>query len=158
MRTKDELWQALLATTRMPWVGGDPVPIGDRRYIDGGLTCPIPVATAVDAGATHVLVLQTRPYGVPRSSGSRVAERLIARHLRRLNPALVPLWRDRIEEYERLVADIARRSAEPDGAGPYVLGLRPPSGTPVVGQLERRAEVLERAARLAEGLVEEALR
>ena len=73
MRTKDELWQVLLATTRMPWVGGAPVPIDGRRYIDGALTCPIPVANAVAAGATHVLVLQTRPYGVPRSAGGRVA-------------------------------------------------------------------------------------
>src|ERR671931_220146 len=61
MRTKDELWNVLLATTRMPWVGGAPVPISGRRYIDGALTCPIPVGNALEAGATHVLVLQTRP-------------------------------------------------------------------------------------------------
>ena len=41
MRTKDELWQVLLATTRMPWIGGDPVEIEGRRYIDGALSCPI---------------------------------------------------------------------------------------------------------------------
>jgi len=157
MRTKDELWEALLATTRMPWVGGAPVAIGDRRFIDGALTCPIPVSTAVTAGATHVLVLQTRPYGVPRSSGSRLAERLIARHLRRLNPGLVPLWRERAAGYEALVEDIARRSAAADGGAPFVLGLRPPAGTPVVGQLERRPEVLAKAAADGERLVEDVL-
>jgi predicted patatin/cPLA2 family phospholipase len=157
MRTKDELWQVLLATTRMPWVGGDPVPIEGRRYIDGALTCPIPIGHAVDAGATHVLVLQTRPYGVPRSAGGRMSERLIARHLRGLNPALVPLWHDRVAAYEDLVADIARRSEAPGGDGPYVLGLRPPAGTPVVTQLERRPEVLARAATDAEQLVMEKL-
>jgi predicted patatin/cPLA2 family phospholipase len=157
MGTKDELWQVLLATTRMPWVGGDPVAIGGRRFLDGALTCPIPVATAIAAGATHVLVLQTRPYGVPRSTGSRVAERLIERHLRRLNPALVRLWRDRARAYEELVADIARRSAAPDGRPPHVLGLRPPAGTPVIGQLERRPDVLARAAAEGERLVAEAL-
>ena len=99
MATKDELWQVLLATTRMPWVGGDPVPISGRRYLDGALTCPIPVANAVAAGATHVLVLQTRPFGVPRTAGSALAERLIERHLRRLNRALVPLWRGRARAY-----------------------------------------------------------
>jgi predicted patatin/cPLA2 family phospholipase len=155
MRTKDELWDVLLATTRMPWIGGPPVPIGDRRYIDGALTCPIPVGNAVEAGATHVLVLQTRPYGVPRSAGGRVGERLIARHLRGLNPALVPLWHGRIQEYEELVEDIAQRSSSPNGDGPYVYGLRPPAGTPVVTQLERRPEVLERAAHHAERLVEQ---
>jgi predicted patatin/cPLA2 family phospholipase len=155
MRTKDELWQVLLATTRMPWIGGEPVAIGGHRYIDGALTCPIPVGNAIDAGATHVLVLQTRPYGVPRSAGGKVGERLIARYLRRLNPALVPLWHARIDAYEALVEDIARRSDAPDGDGPHVLGLRPPAGTPCVTQLERRPEVLERAARDAERLVEQ---
>ena len=38
-----------------------------------------------------------------------------------------------------------------------MLGLRPPAGTPVVTQLERRPEVLERAARDAERLVERTL-
>jgi predicted patatin/cPLA2 family phospholipase len=155
MRTKDELWDVLLATTRMPWIGGPPVPIAGRRYIDGALTCPIPVANAVEAGATHVLVLQTRPYGVPRSAGGRVGERLIARHLRGLNPALVPLWHSRIQEYETLVEDIAQRSSSPNGDGPYVLGLRPPEGTPCVTQLERRPEILARAADDAERLVEQ---
>jgi predicted patatin/cPLA2 family phospholipase len=157
MRTREELWDVLLATTRMPWVGGPPVAIGERRYIDGALACPIPVANAVAAGATHVLALQTRPYGVPRSAGGRVGERLIVRHLRRLNPALVPLWRERVPAYEAMVEDIARRSASFDGTPPYVLGLRPPAGTPVVAQLERRPEVLARAAADAERLVEEAL-
>jgi predicted patatin/cPLA2 family phospholipase len=157
MRTKDELWQVLLATTRMPWIGGDPVPIDGRRYIDGALSCPIPVGNAIDGGATHVLVLQTRPYGVPRSAGGRVGERLIARHLRGLNPDLVPLWHGRIQAYEDLVEDIARRSEAPDGSGPYVLGLRPPAGTPVVTQLERRPEILSRAAKDAEELVEQIL-
>jgi len=155
MKTKDELWQVLLATTRMPWIGGDPVRIGPHRYIDGALTCPIPVGNAIDAGATHVLVLQTRPYGVPRSAGGRVGESLIARYLRRLNPALVPIWHARIDQYEALVDDIARRSNSPNGDGPYVLGLRPPAGTPCVTQLERRPEILLRAAQDAERLVEQ---
>jgi predicted patatin/cPLA2 family phospholipase len=155
MRTVEELWGALLASSRMPWVGGDPVELGGRRYLDGGLAAPIPVATALEAGATHVLVLQTRPHGVPRSSGSRVADRLIVRHLKRLNPALVALYHDRVAGYETVVQDIARRSADPEP--PYVLGLRPPAGTPPVGQLERRAEVLRKAAHDAERLVDDVL-
>jgi predicted patatin/cPLA2 family phospholipase len=157
MRTKEELWNVLLATTRMPWIGGPPVPIGDRRFIDGALTTPIPISIATDAGATHVLVLQTRPYGVPRSAGGRVGEALISRHLRRLNPALESLWHGRIDAYETLVEDIAQRSESPNGDGPYVFGLRPPAGTPVVTQLERRPEILARAAADAERLVVQTL-
>lgn len=152
MRTREELWDALLASSRMPWVGGAPVEVGGRRYLDGGLAAAIPLATAVEAGATHVLVLQTRPEGVPRSSGSALADRLIERHLRGLNPALVSLYRDRISSYEEVVRSIARQSESPQGGAPYVLGLRPPAGTPVISQLERDAARLEAAAADAERL------
>jgi len=155
MRTVDELWGALLASSRMPWVGGPPIELGGRRYLDGGLAAPIPVATALGAGATHVLVLQTRPVGVPRSSGSALADRLIVRHLRSLNPQLVGLYHGRVASYEQVVQDIARRSEEP--SPPYVLGLRPPAGTPAVKQLERRPDVLRTAAVQAEELVVAAL-
>jgi predicted patatin/cPLA2 family phospholipase len=149
MRTRNDLWAALLATSRMPWVGGRPVRVAGRRYLDGGLADAIPLDVALSHGATHALVLQTRPHGVPRSSGSPWADRLIERHLRRLNPALVGLYRDRIASYERVVTDIAARSSSGDGP-PFVLGLRPPAGTPPVSQLERDPEVLRRAAGAAE--------
>jgi predicted patatin/cPLA2 family phospholipase len=157
MRSKRELWDALLASSRMPWAGGAPVQFGGRRYVDGGLASPIPVAEALAAGASHVLALQTRPYGVPRKSASRLADRFIERHLRRLNPALVRLYRERVACYETTVDDIARRSLDVGAGPPHVLGLRPPAGTPAVGQLERRPTVLAQAAADAERLVEQVL-
>jgi predicted patatin/cPLA2 family phospholipase len=157
MGSKRELWDALLASSRMPWAGGAPVEVGGRRYVDGGLASPIPVAEALAAGATHVLALQTRPYGVPRKSASRLADRFIERHLRRLNPALVTLYRARVGHYEITVGDIARRSSDFAAGPPHVLGLRPPAGTPVVSQIERRSAILATAARDAERLVEERL-
>ena len=157
MRSKRALWDALLASSRMPWAGGAPVAVDGRRYLDGGMAAPIPVAEAIAAGATHVLALQTRPHGVPRKSASRLGDRMIERHLRGLNPALVTLYRDRVARYEVLVADIARRSLHPAPEPPHVLGVRPPAGTPCVGQLERRAAVLAPAAAQAERLVEHAL-
>ena len=157
MRTQEELWNAILASSRMPWAGGPPIEIGSHRYLDGGMGAPIPVAEALAAGATHVLALQTRPHGVPRRSASRIGDRLIERHLGRLNPALVPLYRDRVAAYEVLVADIARRTADAAAGPPHVLGVRPAAGTPCVGQLERRPHVLGAAAADAERLVERAL-
>ena len=157
MRTKQELWDAILCSSRMPWAGGPPVAFRGRRYVDGGLASPIPVDEALAAGATHVLALQTRPYGVPRKSHSRLADRLIERHLRQLNPALVTLYRERVGSYETTVDDIARRSLDVGAGPPHVLGLRPPAGTPVVGQLERRPAILAEAAADAERLVEQLL-
>jgi len=157
MRTRHELWDAILASSRMPWAGGPPIEIGGRRYLDGGMGAPIPVAEALVAGATHVLALQTRPHGVPRKSASRIADRLIERHLARLNPALVQLYRDRIAAYEMHVEDIAQRTADAGAGPPHVLGVRPAAGTPCVGQLERRPAILGAAAADAERLVEQAL-
>ena len=122
MRTETEVWDALLASSRMPWAGGPPIELGGRRYLDGSMGSPVPVAEALAAGATHVLVLQTRPHGIPRKSSSRLGDRFIERHLRGLNPALVALYRARIDAYEDVVADIARRSGEPGDAPPFVLG------------------------------------
>lgn len=158
MRSRQELWEALLASSRMPWAGGPPVEIDGDRYLDGGLCAPIPVEQAQAAGATHVLALQTRPFGVPRKSASRLGDRLIERHLRGLNPALVTLYRERIACYEVLVEDIAARSRDAAGGPPYVLGVRPAAGTAVVSQLERRSAILAAAAIDAERLVEQALR
>jgi predicted patatin/cPLA2 family phospholipase len=157
MRTRAELDAAILASSRMPLAGGAPVAYRERRYIDGGLSSPIPVDEAIAAGATHVLALQTRPFGVPRKSASKLADRFITRHLRRLNPALVTLYHERVAAYERMVVDIAQRSLDGHPGPPYVLGLRPPAGTPVVSQLERRGPVLATAARDAERLAEQTL-
>ena len=144
MRTKQELWDAILASSRMPLAGGPPVEIDGRRFIDGGLASPIPVAEAVAAGATHVLALQTRPYGEPRRSVSRIGDRFILRHLRGLNPALVTLYRERVRRVRAARRRHRRPVARPVRGPPYVLGLRPPAGTPCVGQLERRAELAAR--------------
>jgi predicted patatin/cPLA2 family phospholipase len=155
MRSKRELCEALLASSRMPLAGGAPVEVDGRRFIDGGLSSPIPVDEALAAGATHILALQTRPHGVPRRSASRIGDVFIERHLRRLNPALVTLYRERIDKYEVTVDDLARRSLDVDAGPPHVLGLRPAPQTPVVSQLERRAAILAAAAADAERLVEQ---
>jgi predicted patatin/cPLA2 family phospholipase len=157
MRTQDEVWTAILASSRMPWAGGPPVEIDGRRYLDGGMISPVPVAEAIAVGATHVLALQTRPFGIPRKSASRIGDRLIERHLRGLNPALVTVYRERIGQYETLVDELGRMSSAPGDEPPFVLGLRPPDGTPCVGQLERDPVVLTAGAVEGERLVEAAL-
>jgi predicted patatin/cPLA2 family phospholipase len=146
MSTRETLYSALLASSRLPLVGGDPVEHEGRRYIDGGLAEPIPLGAAVAAVATHVLVFQTRPIGVPRSSPGGVADRLIERRLRALNPGLVDLYRGRIAEYDRITADLAARAADPAAGPPWVEVVRPPRGAPSVSQLERDPAPLRAAA------------
>ncbi len=95
MSTLDELRSALLATSRLPWVGGRPVEFRGRRWLDGGLTEPVPVPTALALGATHVLVLLTRARGVAPPPSGGLADRIVVRRLRSLNPDLVAAYRTR---------------------------------------------------------------
>jgi hypothetical protein len=67
------------------------------------------------------------------------------------------MYRERIAKYEELVADLARRSGDHASGPPDVLGLRPPAGTPCVGQLERDPALLTAGAADGARLVEAAL-
>jgi predicted patatin/cPLA2 family phospholipase len=157
LHSAEELRSALLATSRMPWVGGAPVEFRGRRYLDGGLAESIPHRTAIALGATHVLVLQTRPWGTGPLPASRWAERIITKRLERMNPGLLELYRRRPADYERAVGEIASATLEPAPSGPWIFGLRLPDDGPVVDRLERHPPVLEAAGRAAGEVADEVL-
>lgn len=143
--TLDDLRGALLATSRLPWVGGSPVAFRGRHFLDGGLTQPVPVPTAIAAGATHVLVLLTRALGaVPPPGG--FADRIVERRLRTLNPALVAAYRQRDAE---CLAMLAALGAAGDSGPPYYLAVAPDPAAPVPSRLERDKTVLRAAAQSA---------
>lgn len=146
MSTLDELRGALLATSRLPWVGGHPVPFRGRRFLDGGLTEPVPVNTAVAAGATHVLVLLTRSLGAVPPPAGGLADRIVERRLHALNPALVAAYRRRDAECQAMLRSIA---AAGESGPPYFLAVAPDPAAPVPSRLERDKDVLRAAARSA---------
>ncbi len=157
LRSVQELRGALLASSRMPWVGGEPVPFRGRRFLDGGLVESIPYRTAIDLGATHVLVLQTRPAGVGVEPTAPLADRVITRRLRELNPQLLRLYQRRPADYERAVGEIIAATDAPAPSSPFVYGIRLPTGTEVVSRLERHAEPLRRAGAAARQAAERVL-
>lgn len=62
VRTGDVLaW--LRATGRLPLAAGEPVEIEGKRWLDGGLTDPIPLARAIEDGAKEILLILNRPPG-----------------------------------------------------------------------------------------------
>ncbi|CAB4881053.1 unannotated protein [freshwater metagenome] len=141
-----ELRTALRASSLLPGIAGAPVELKGRLHVDGTITESIPYPSALRLGATHVLVLQTRPVGVPLRR-ARGPERLIsARALRRLGPQVEAAYAARPQRYAAAVAELAERSA--DGAGPpFLATIRPAAGTPPVGQLERSKPRLRAGAR-----------
>ena len=135
-----EIRAAMLASSRLPWLAGGPVAFRGRWLLDATLAEAIPVHAA-RCSATDLLVLQTRPHGIVHSPLSGPVARLTDNYLRKINPALVTLRETRSQRYDQLSAELA--AAARDGrAEPAVCVIRPPSGTPLIGQMENRAQVL----------------
>jgi predicted patatin/cPLA2 family phospholipase len=138
-----EIRAAMLASSRLPWLAGGPVSFRGRRLLDATLAEAIPVHAA-RASATDLLVLQTRPHGTSHSPLSGPVARLTDNYLRKLNPALVTLRETRSQRYDRLSAELAAAAVD-RGSQPVVCVIRPPSGTPVIGQMENRSGALAAA-------------
>lgn len=54
--------RVLAATASLPVIAGPSRLIGERTYIDGGMTEAVPWSSAIDRGATHVLVARSRGF------------------------------------------------------------------------------------------------
>jgi predicted patatin/cPLA2 family phospholipase len=148
LRTEEEIRCALRASGRLPWLAGPPVHFRNMRLLDATLAEAIPMQAPL-ATASDVLVLQTRPQGVPHAPLSSLIARLTDRYLGAINPALVELRRTRSARYDALTERLAAQANDPHQR-PSVCVIRPPRGSVLVGQLEHRTSVLQAAA--CEGL------
>ncbi|WP_328530286.1 patatin-like phospholipase family protein [Nocardioides sp. NBC_00368] len=135
-----DLADSVIASSQLPLAGGLPVTVRGRRWLDGGLIEAVPVASAAALGATHAIVLVTRPFGTAPSYGP--ADRVIERYLRRVNPELGDLYRTRPERYRSTVAEMRAGSH----AGVHTLTFAPGAGDPIPGRTETDVDLL-RAAR-----------
>jgi predicted patatin/cPLA2 family phospholipase len=84
-RPHGPLLERLRAAARVPLLSGPPVRLNGCRLYDGGLLSPLPVELAVADGATHILVLRTRPDGSTVIRHGHV-ERAMLSWLRRAHP------------------------------------------------------------------------
>lgn len=132
VQDKRTLQLALRASTCLPLLSGSPVLLEGRRYLDAGIAEAVPVASAIRAGATHVLVLRSRAAGdIPAATGK--TDRLVGRYLRRFGPELAAAWQARPQ---RAIQEDRERPSDA-GGGPAVQMVRPPPGSPTIGRLER---------------------
>jgi predicted patatin/cPLA2 family phospholipase len=133
---------ALRATTALPLLSGRPIELAGRRYFDAGLAESIPYRTAVEQGATHILVLRSRRLGEQESSNSGRSGRLIARYLSRYSPELAAAFLARADRLTLDDLQLARSEADAE-ARPAIYSIRPPDETPSIARLERdQARVL----------------
>lgn len=145
----DELRRALMATSCLPLFAGNPVEFRGRHYLDGGITEGIPVASARELGATHALVLQTRPRGLRYPAPKGLFARVVESRLGRLHPVLPTLYHRRKYVYDETCDLLDIEQSKGDAALPAVFCLRLPEGSPSIAHLERRPEVLRDRAEAA---------
>ncbi|MET9245494.1 patatin-like phospholipase family protein [Nonomuraea sp. NPDC003709] len=156
-----ELRLALRASAALPFLAGPPVELAGRLFYDAGLAESIPYRTALAQGASHVLVLRSRPApaaatGAPAARPSN-GTRLIAATVLRSYPEA--LHRSFFARDHRLLHDdtlLARydRPEPPttpppaDGQAapdPAVLSVRPALDSPRIGRLTRDGKPLKAA-------------
>jgi len=135
LRSIEDVQRALLASTRIPVLAGPPVEFRGGRYLDATLTESIPLVTVLDHGVTHLLVLQTRPYG-EELTGARRSDKFIARQLAKVDPALASVHAGRPERYAQALKTINER-AHSQELDPAICPIRPTATADRVGQLEQ---------------------
>jgi len=136
------LFSAMRASATMPVMAGPPHEHEGHRYLDAGLSEPIPVTSAERDGYTDILVLLTRTPTM-RPHPSAFDRYYVAPRLRRVSPNLAAHYLMRAAPYAELVRHIDA------GTGPLnrarVTAIRVTDC--VISRLERRRSVLENGAR-----------
>ncbi len=66
-----ELRLALRASAALPLLAGPPVEFAGRRFYDAGVSESVPYRTALTQGATHLLILRSRPHPPPAPDAPR---------------------------------------------------------------------------------------
>ena len=128
-----EVRLALRASAGLPLLAGRAVVLRGRRFFDGGLAEPIPFRTPMDQGATHIVVLRSRPFRpfppepVPVPRPAREARFLTRTFLRRESLDLRNVYLGRSA---RTLADVMSVAAM-EAAGTAV-SFYPPVGGPAV--------------------------
>lgn len=138
---KASLKAALKATTRLPILSGEPVELGGRRFVDGGIAENVPVHMALNQGATHVLAIRTRPASLDWPTSNTVSRHAVAAWLRRNRAAgATSSWLHRNQRRyhtEQLLS-----------SHPRVLQVTPPPDAPRISMVGRNSDTQEQAVRL----------
>jgi predicted patatin/cPLA2 family phospholipase len=140
---EEKLLQALRATTAVPFLYRQPALVDGRLCLDGGLVNSFPIADALAAGCTDVLVLLTRPHGYRRPAAGRFMRWLFNRLHARGNPRLARAFARRHEE-DAAIRDLAFGRV-PSPAGANVATICTDDGE-VVGRMTTDRSLLRAAA------------
>jgi predicted patatin/cPLA2 family phospholipase len=126
------LYALLKATAAIVPLYNRAVVLDGVPYVDGGISNPIPIQSALDAGCTHILVLLTRPPEFEMFPSSGIQKFILSLMLRGWNPEFVQrFYTERTRRY-RLARDLAF-GRTPCGAFVAVIG--PGAGSPPLSRM-----------------------
>jgi predicted patatin/cPLA2 family phospholipase len=135
----DDALAAVRASCTIPLLAGAPSTYRGERLVDGGLLEPIPYRSALREGATHVLVLRSRPATFRNHTRIRATDLAVAR----AHPRLAPLLRTCHARYNEHAAEL-----EALAGGATVRQVTPPPGARLVGRFSVDAERIGDSVRI----------
>lgn len=150
-RDTAELLEAVRVSCAIPLIGGTAPSYRGERMVDGGLVEPIPYVSAIREGASHVLVLRSRPAEHRVRERSRVAE--VA--MRRTSPAMRAAVRDSGAVYNRDA--IALEELERMPGAPEISQVAVPRASRLVRRLGTDPGRIAESLRLGAGAMASAL-
>ena len=136
---EDDLVTAIRATCSLPFFARKEVPYQGRFYVDGGVSDPVPIAKAIELGATEVVLVLTSP--IEKRGRKRSLISLFDRFF-----SSSPAIRRSLAERHLRYRDAARVLAAPP-SGVRISVVRPSRPLPV-GRTTTRRKLLEEACDL----------
>ena len=144
-----DVFEVLRATSKLPLLAGlRPVDVDGHRCMDGGVSSQIPLHVAINAGATHLLALPTRPRFRPSTYKFSISEALIANAMScMISPALGRTYLQRKSAYARAIETIQCGTQKENNTSPAVFGIFLPPEKILISRTERSGEILRQGAR-----------
>ena len=137
-----DLLRALHASARIPLVSGkEPLEYRGKLLWDSGILDPFGIKSALSNNCTHILVLRSRPRGLPPRRMGLLERTLIAGHIAKRNEGLAKQFRLRFDPNQNGIAQLEESQRSPQ-APPYLFGITVPPTAPNVSRLEKRRERL----------------
>ena len=146
-QSQQELMQALHASARIPWVAGrDPFEYRGKLFWDSGIVDPFAIKSALRDNCTHVLVLRSRPRGLPLRRLNLFERTIIVRNIAKWNKRLALRFRLRFDPNQNGIAQLEGSQKCPRSQ-PYLFGITMPPTAPNISRLEKgRARLVLGAA------------
>jgi predicted patatin/cPLA2 family phospholipase len=151
-RDTAELLAAVRVSCTIPVIGGAPASYRGEPMVDGGLLEAIPYRSAIREGASHVLVLRSRPAEYRVRAHSVMTELTI----RRAPPGLRAAMRASASHYNR-DADALQELGRGGGAGPAVTQIAVPTDSRLVRPLSTDRGRIAESLRLGAAAMASAL-